>query len=112
MGELCSLILIKLVMFSLLGRKVPQQLSTPNCDPLAAVDRFARKRKFTRYLFPNLKGSFSFAFCLLQGKGSCSSELCRLVFELKSLTRMKGELAPQSLPPVAAATTLARIYSN
>lgn len=92
--------------------KLPQQLSTPGCDPLTAADIFARKRKFTSYLFPNLKGTLSFAFDFLQGEGPCSSELCRLVFELKSLTRMEGEPAYLSVPPVAAAARRALIYSN
>lgn len=93
--------------------KLPQQLSTPDCDPLTAVDRFARKRKFTSYLFPNLKRSFPFPFYFLQGECSCcSSELCRLVFELKNLARMEGEPARLPLPPVAAAARRVLIYSN
>lgn len=56
--------------------KLPQQLSTPDCDPLTAV-----KRKFSSYLFRNLEGSFSVTFYFLQGEGSCSSELCSVWVE-------------------------------
>lgn len=101
--------------------KLPQQLSTPGRNPLTAAGRFARKRKLTSYLLPNLKGSFSFTFYFLEGEGRCCrSELCRLatpVCALKTLAAMavapkQGEPAPPSLPPVAAAARHALIYSN